>query len=238
MTELEQNAYLLHSRPYRDNQSIVELITEHEGKVSALVYIGKSAKSNKKALLQPFSPLSIVLKGKSSLKNLSRVESASKSITLSGNYLYSGFYINELLVRLLPELIPCPDLFQSYQALIIELSHSTSLEPLLRSFETLILEELGVAFDYQQAMQLDGEYVEFSPELGFIEAQFVSPKKASQLYLKSDLQVIANGGVIDAQGVIVHTQALMTWKRLMRQQINHLLGNKPLNSRKLFESMR
>ena len=108
MTELEQSAYLLHSRPYRDNQSIVELITEHEGKVSALVYIGKSAKSNKKALLQPFSPLSIVLKGKSSLKNLSRVESASKSITLSGNYLYSGFYINELLVRLLPELRPVP----------------------------------------------------------------------------------------------------------------------------------
>ena len=54
MDVIEQSAFVLHSRPYREHQQIVDLLTEHNGKVSAVVYTGKTNKSNKKGLLQPF----------------------------------------------------------------------------------------------------------------------------------------------------------------------------------------
>jgi DNA repair protein RecO (recombination protein O) len=74
MEEFEQSAFLLHSRPYRENQILLEFLTSHQGKISAISYLGNSLKSNKKALLQPFSPLKIVLKGKGNLRYLQRVE--------------------------------------------------------------------------------------------------------------------------------------------------------------------
>ena len=96
-------AYLLHSRPFRDSSLLVNLLSEEHGHVSAIVYVGNSKKSNKKGLLQPFACLQIELKGQGDLKTLSRLEHAEKSINLTSHHLYSGFYLNELMVRLLPE---------------------------------------------------------------------------------------------------------------------------------------
>ena len=231
MTNNEQAAYLLHSRPFRDNQSIVELLTEFDGKVSAVVYLSKSLKSNKKALLQPFSPLNVLLKGKSNLKTLSLVESTAKSFQLSGNYLYSGFYINELLVKLLPELIPCPTLYDDYQSLLLTFNQQKMIERPLRTFETQLLNELGVAFDFEQAMECENDKLHFVPGEGFSPVTGNMHGNQYQIYAKSDILAIG-------QGCVSARQELLTWKRLMRQMINHLLGNKPLNSRKLFEKMR
>ena len=68
MQEITQSAFVLHTRPYRENQLLVDLLTEYDGKLAALSYIGHSTKSSRKALLQPFLPISITLKGQSSLK--------------------------------------------------------------------------------------------------------------------------------------------------------------------------
>ena len=48
---IEQNAFVLHSRPYRENQQLVDLLTQQDGKVTALVYVGQSKRSIKKALV-------------------------------------------------------------------------------------------------------------------------------------------------------------------------------------------
>ena len=130
MEEFEQSAFLLHSRPYRENQILLEFLTSQQGKISAISYLGKSLKSNKKALLQPFSPLKIVLKGQGNLKYLKRVEPESKSFKLSGNYLYSGFYLNELQVRLLGEHIPYDELYYQYQQSIEQLSEQFKIKEL------------------------------------------------------------------------------------------------------------
>ena len=77
-----QSAFLLHSRPYQEHKLLVELLTAEEGKVGAVVYAGKSSRSNKRALLQPFLPLTVSLKGKSQLKTLHSVEANGKSLLL------------------------------------------------------------------------------------------------------------------------------------------------------------
>lgn len=222
MVEHEQSAFLLHSRPYRDHQKIVDLFTEYDGKVSAIVYVGQSPKSNKKALLQPFLPIKVSLSGKSSLKKLVAIESQEKSFQLIGNYLFSGFYINELLVKLLPELIPSEQLFSQYNSLLNTLNTQHSLEIPLRAFELNLLSELGVALDFDQLSKCHCQQVIFSPEFGFACAE-----NERLTYNKQDLLALANN---DYSVASVRYSA----KQLMRQVFDYLLDYKPLNSRALF----
>lgn len=245
---LLHNAYLLHSRPFRDSSLLVNLLSEEFGHISAIVYVGKSKKSNKKGLLQPFSCLQIELKGQSALKTLSRVEHAEKTLQFKGNYLFSGFYLNELLVRLLPENIPCESLFHFYQQSLIGLQQEDLLEPLLRRFEMTLLEELGLSLDFSvlenddtdvahfpeneysdipleyQVEQPSQNYWQFIPEQGFVKAQF---EQQYPLYDGEHLAEIAMGNLIKSD-------VLLTYKRLMRQVLQRYLGNKPLHSRQLF----
>lgn len=224
MDQIEQLAFVLHSRPYREHQQLLDLFTEYDGKVAVVVYVSKSAKSNKKGLLQPFTPLKVILKGNGSLKKLARVEADQKSYRLVSDYLYSGFYLNELLIRLLGEQMPCDGLFLSYQQSLAQLSQQTSLEITLRSFEMNLLEELGVSFDFTPVLDTDAFRFYFVPEQGFVPAfnQLKLPSYETQY-----LQAIA-------AGQISSSDVLKCYKLLMRQVINSLLGNQPLHSRKLF----
>ncbi|MBL0711794.1 MAG: DNA repair protein RecO, partial [Colwellia sp.] len=99
---IEQSAFVLHSKPFQENQQLLEILTECEGKISALAYVGQSKRSIKKGMLQPFLPLKFTFNDKGSgLKRITQVEALANSYSLTKNNLYSGFYINELLVRLL-----------------------------------------------------------------------------------------------------------------------------------------
>lgn len=223
MNELEQNAFLLHSRPFRDNQVIAEFLTEFHGKISAIVYISNSPKSSKKALLQPFIPLTIVLKGKNNLKTLSRIDARGKSFLLNGDYLYSGFYLNELQVKLLGEHIACEPLYHLYAQSLQALAQKMTIEPILRTFENTLLDELGMMIDYSSVIDSEDEFFHYIHEQGFTVAE-----KATQYsYKKSHLLFIAEQNITDGD-------VAKTYKQLMRQIINQLLGGKPLNSRKLF----
>lgn len=224
MELIEQSAFLLHSRPYRENQQLVNFLTEKNGKLSAIVYLGKTQKSNKKGLLQPFLPLKIVLKGNSSLKNLNRVESISRSYSLSGNYLYSGFYLNELLVRLLTEHIACEDLYHQYQSSLSALASKQPIESVLREFEMSLLDELGQCFDFSPVFEIESPLFYYLQEEGFVP---VVSKMALPSYDRSHLQAIA-------QQQLSCQQVLRSYKILMRQVFSNLLDGKPLNSRKLF----
>jgi len=224
MQPIEQLAFVLHSRPYREHQHIVELLTKDEGKVSAIVYSGKTNKSNKKGLLQPFCPLNVLLKGQSQLKNLSRIEVSEKSYVLKGNFLYSGFYLNELLVKLLGEMSPCPALFNNYQLSLALLSQNQSIEPILRKFELDLLDELGFSLDFSPVFEQTATSFYYMPEEGFIPN---TEKLRLPLFKKAHLQAISQENLID-------TDVLHSNKLLMRHIFNGLLGGKPLNSRKLF----
>ena len=238
-----QKAYLLHSRPYRDNRLLVNLLTEENGHVSAVVYVGKGGSkgksANKKGLLQPFAKLDVELKGNGALKNLSKVENAEKSLPLESDYLFSGFYLNELMVRLLPENIELESLFEFYQTSINQLANKDQIEPILRQFELTLLTELGLSLDFSildlqqnqnpnnydiREPHFDCHY--YLPEQGFVLANFAGKTPA---YNTEHLRMIGDGNFHQAD-------VLLTFKRLMRQVLQGYLGNKPLNSRKLFSN--
>ncbi|GHE86209.1 DNA repair protein RecO [Thalassotalea profundi] len=221
----DQAAFILHSRPYRENQHLVELLTQQNGKVSALAYVSHTTKSSKKSLLQPFLPVNVVLSGNSSLQKLVRVEALGKSYSLEKERLYSAFYLNELLVRLLPEDQECPLLFSLYQESLIALIKEEPVELILRAFEVQLLEELGQGVDFSMLEAMSAEHIYYVPDSGFqLENE---TNKHMPKYAWLDMHAIACGQL---SSITVR----QSYKKLMRQIINHLLGGKPLNSRKLF----
>lgn len=229
---IEQNAFVLHSRPYRENQQLVDLLTEQDGKVTALVYVGQSKRSIKKGLIQPFLPLRLTLKGQGKFKQITQVDSIGKSFSLIKHSLFSSFYINELLIRLLTEQMTCQQLFSQYQETLTALAKGEEIAPQLRLFELALLEELGLSFDFTPVFEHDVSHFHYIAEQGFVPVYSAFPKNKAQCFNTAHLQAISQRESLYKNSTIEGVS--YTFKLLMRQVINQLLGNQPLNSRKLF----
>lgn len=235
-----QPAYVLHTRPYRDTSLLLDLLTPDLGRVGAVAKGVRRGKSQRRPLLNPFTPILVSLQGRSSLKTLTAVEANGRGHHLSGLTLYSGFYVNELLVRLLGELDPNPDIFDDYQWTLEALSAinaetNRSPEPLLRQFEWRFLESLGYGIGFDQEADTGNPInpavsYRFDPEAGFSPAEESQTQANSpQLFLGRDLLACANTD-------FSNPQTLTTAKRLSRLMLQPLLGGKPLKSRELFRS--
>jgi len=234
---IEQNAFVLHARPFQENQQLVELLTEYDGKVSALVYVGQSKRSIKKGLLQPFLPIKLIFKRQDAhLKRITNIEASAKSYALSKNSLYSAFYINELLVRLLNDDIMCESLFTHYQTTLSLLSQNLPIAPQLRRFELALLDELGLSFDFSPVFDENSDSIAgfyYLAEQGFMPAYKYAVNHITTPYFNTEhLQAIAEHVYYEKQQL--NAEAEQTFKLLMRDVINHLLDGKPLHSRKLF----
>lgn len=236
--QVEQQAFVLHSRPFKENQQLLDLLTEFEGKTSALIYVGQSKRAIKKGMIQSFLPLKFTYKDKNtSLKLITSIETVANAYQLTKDNLYCGFYVNELLVKLLTNDIPCDALFKQYQLTLSSLSKSLPIAPQLRQFELCLLEELGLSFDFSPVFNEGGDHIAgfyYIAEEGFIPAYKYSINSIKTPWFKTEhLQMI--GQYIFHDKVLLHKEVEHTFKLLMRNVLNHLLDGKPLNSRKLFK---
>lgn len=234
MRAAHQPAYVLHSRPYRDTSLLLELLTPEHGRLS-LVAKGARRKNrggSHSALLQAFKPLLISFSGRSELKTLTAVEAAGVQHTLRGERLFSGMYLNELLVRLLHRHDPHPALFAAYGDALEHIANSRELEAGLRKFEFILLDELGYSFnltcegDTGEAVTSDGWY-QFQPGSGLVGRRDLG-EPGVPTYAGEDLLAMADGQM---DGAVAGTA-----KRLLRQALGEHLGGQALNSRDLFNT--
>ncbi|WP_338526113.1 DNA repair protein RecO [Pseudomonas batumici] len=218
-----QPAYVLHSRAYRESSALVDFITP-QGRLRAVL---RSARGKAGTLARPFVPLEVEFRGRGELKNVGRMESAGVSTWLNGEALFSGLYLNELLIRLLPAEDPHPALFDHYAATLLALAEGRPLEPLLRAFEWRLLDDLGYGFSLDQDIHgepvaADGLY-RLQVDAGLERVYLLQPG----LFQGTELLAMA-------QADWTATGALSAAKRLMRQALAVHLGGKPLVSRELF----
>ncbi|WP_095144872.1 DNA repair protein RecO [Pseudomonas sp. Irchel s3b6] len=218
-----QTAYVLHSRAYRESSALVDFLTP-QGRLRAVL---RSARGKAGTLARPFVPLEVEFRGRGELKNVGRMESAGVSTWLNGEALFSGLYLNELLIRLLPSEDPHPAVFDHYAATLLALAEGRPLEPLLRSFEWRLLDDLGYGFvlnrDIHQApIEADGMY-RLKVDAGLERVYLLQPG----LFNGAELLAMAEADW-SAPG------ALPAAKRLMRQALAVHLGGRPLVSRELF----
>lgn len=218
-----QPAYVLHSRAYKETSALVDFFTP-QGRMRAVL---RRARGKGGSLVRPFVPLEVELRGRGELKNAGRMDSAGIAVWLHGDALFSGLYLNELLMRLLPAEAPFPVLFEHYTLTLQALATGRPLEPLLRSFEWRLLDELGYAFSLQHDVNdlpiaPEGQY-RLRVDAGLERVELPQPG----LFRGTELQALAAADW-DAPG------ALLAAKRLMRQALAVHLGAKPLVSRELF----
>src|SRR3989338_10559368 len=116
-----QPAYVLHTQPFQNTSLLVDFFCLDHGRIRAVAKGARRPKSRTRALLQPFQPLLVTLAGRAELKTLTAVEGSVNVFNLQGTRLFSGMYLNELLVRLLLFNEGHPELYQSYQQAIIGL---------------------------------------------------------------------------------------------------------------------
>ena len=140
-------AFVLHRYPYRESSVLLRCFTEQEGIISLIARGVRQAKSPKKALLQPFCPLFIHYRmGRGALAHLEEVELRDTWAHPASSSLLSGFYVNELLLKLLPEHENFLLLFQAYQELVLKNFDEFSL----RMFEKQLLFYLGFSIDFER----------------------------------------------------------------------------------------
>jgi len=220
-------AYVLHARPYRETSQLLTFFARHHGRFTAVGRAVRGARHG--SSLRAFTPLRIAWRGKSELKSLVSVEPLQSLSPFAGDLLLVGLYLNELLMRLLHEHDGHEQLFDDYAQLLENLSGDTDVELQLRIFEYRLLQEIGYGLQLDQtadtgaAIQPQGWY-RFVAGEGLIE---VASEAAAPLYPGIVLLAFAAGDLSDP---VVRRHA----KRLMRQALQPLLGDKPLVSRELF----
>lgn len=221
-----QPAFILHHRPYRETSLLLEVFTRDYGRIALVARGVRKNRSQTRPLLQSFHPLLISWQGKTELMTLQQVELADIPIPLKGECLLSGFYLNELLIRLLQKQDPHPKLYTIYRDTLLELAGNTLQQKYLRLFEKKLLDELGYGLQLCQTFEANQLY-RFYPEQGFQLHEGPENEPVSVLFSGKSLLALKAEQLEDEE-------SLQEIKRLMRMAFSVLLGPEPLQSRRLF----
>lgn len=226
-------AFILHTRSFKESSLIVDAFTENFGKISFVAKGAKRPKSSLRVIQTPSSVFSISFMGKSDLKNLTHCEIIDH-FRLSSKVAFSCIiYLNELLTKTLEKEDPHPEIFQQLKALYYNLSKEQNQEAIelqLRSFELILLQELGYGIDLESealtGAPIDANsFYSFDPTLGFTNLGTDKNKSVVNTFSGKDILSFAKGDLISKS-------SRSASKKIMRSALDFHLGNKTLNIRK------
>lgn len=224
-----QRAFVLHSRSYRETSLLMDFFVESRGHLTLVAKGIRRKRSPQKGILQPFTPLIIQYAGKGQIKTLRYVEAVSLTLPLTHTALYSAFYVNELLQRVLKPEMETSQLFSDYLVCLQALARPlANPEFILREFEWALLAHLGYKLDKLDcdgngtALRDDIMYC-YRTEQGFYETEFTNPYG----FTGRQLRAFSERDFSDVA-------ALRAAKRFTRQLLQPYIGNKPFKSRELF----
>ena len=229
MIENWQRGFVLHRRAYSETSLLVDVFTEDTGRLSLLAKGARARRSAWKSVLQPFTPLLLRWSGKSGLKILTTAEPAAITLPLQQTALYSGFYVNELICRVLEQETAQPQLFQDYLRCLTELAGTPlAVEPVLRRFEFQLLQSLGYGVDFLHCAG-SGQPIDENMTYRYREEQGFMAS-----LIKDNLTFYGRDLLAFEQRRFDDSTVLQAAKRFTRLALKPYLGSKPLKSRELF----
>ena len=209
---------------YQGSSLLLDFFTKDFGR---LRLVARGARKSKTSL-QMFQCLSISFKGKGELKSLSQWEIADKPRRILGDDLILAMYINELILRLLPENDEYSEIFHAYWNFLSNLKslNSNEKEYALRDFENQMLEDLGYGIDFSS--DINDEPINENLNYEFIEHQGFSTSDNGLIPGK----ILVN--LLRRENIVTDTNELSILKKMNRKRLKSLLGDKPLKSKELF----
>lgn len=232
-TRLEdQPAYVLHTYPYRETSLIIEVFSRNHGRLPLVARGARRPKSAVRGLLLSFQPLQLNWFGKSELRTLHSAEWQGGQPLLQGKALICGFYLNELLLKLLPRDDPHELLFEHYREALQLLGASDEHAAILRRFEKRLLQELGYALTLDREADT-GVPVEAGKDYRFVIERGPVRQSAGQNGVELLGKTLLDLAADDYSDPVTLQQG----KALMRTLINHYLGDQSLHTRQLLRDL-
>jgi DNA repair protein RecO (recombination protein O) len=193
--KLLEQAYLLHHRPWSDTSRILELMTRDHGRVTLFAHGARRPKSPLRPVLRPFVPLLVSWSGRGDGGTLTSAEAAGPAPTLAPAALLPGYYLNELLLKLLAHEDRHDAIYDGYATALSELAAGAEPQA-LRRFEWVLLDELGygvdLARDAGSGRPVDPErYYHFQPGQGVLAVREEAPGPG--VHAGRDLLSVARG---------------------------------------------
>jgi DNA repair protein RecO (recombination protein O) len=227
-----QLAYVLMSQPWKETSLLVEILTRDYGRLSLIARSARRPKSVLRGVLMPFAPLEIAWFGKNELRTLHSAEWCYGIVQLTNIFLWSGFYINELVLRLTARDDPMPEFFDIYDKTMRAFASQYELSTTLRHFELSLLQLFGYSLTLDQ--DVNGERV--VPENYYL----CKPKTLPQIvttYSPNDL--VSDGAVLLAisKRDFSSDKACRFARRLTKKWIESLLPNGKLSVREILSGV-
>jgi DNA repair protein RecO (recombination protein O) len=228
----DEPAFVLHAYPFRETSLVVEIFSRNHGRLGLVARGAKRPKSALRGTLLAFQPLSLGWFGRGEVRTLAKAEWQGGQPLLRGQALLCGYYLNELLLRLLPREDAHPALFDVYRLTLERLAADSPQSADLRRFELALMRELGYGLTLDRNAE-NGERVDadkmyfFQIERGAVPAAGAAQPGGAPMFSGRTLLAMAAD---DFSSPVTQQQS----KTLMRLLINHYLSGQNLNSRRIF----
>jgi DNA repair protein RecO (recombination protein O) len=223
--------FVLHQRAWRETSRVVEIWSREHGRLGLVARGVRRPRSPFRSLLQPFTPLLLSWTQRGELGNLTGLEAAAPAVLLQGRPLMAGFYLNELLMRLLPRQDPHPGLYDHYAAALQCLA-LRPVAPVLRIFEKHLLTAMGYGLSLTHVSAGDapvepGERYRYDLEAGPLPAQ----ERAAGLLISGRALLALHTEALD------DADDLKAVKRLLRMALERHLDGRGLKTSNVMRSM-
>jgi len=230
-----QPAFVLHTYPFRETSLIVEVFSRDFGRLALLARGARRPRSAIRGLLMAFQPLELGWAGKGEVLTLMKAEWQGGIPLLAGQALFCGYYLNELLMHLLPREDAHERLFAHYtemlQCLAADVQGKVN-EADLRRFEKALLQELG----YGLTLDRDSDGREIVADAHYSYRMEQGPIRLA--HAEGAAQVISGQTLIDlAAGDFSEPRSRAEAKQLMRSLMAYYLSGKELETRKIFKEL-
>jgi DNA repair protein RecO (recombination protein O) len=236
-------AYVLHQYAWSESSLILDLFTREQGRVAVVAKGAKRPHSQLRAVLLPFQRIHVAFgrasgaEGAGEVQNLRQAEWAGGAAMLTGAALFSGFYLNELLMKLLARHDPHPALFDAYAAALPSLADAddAQVQRALRAFELTLLQQVGLLPELnvvtltQQPVDATGGYA-LLPEVG------LAPARAEDTPLRHDTLVALQAALEHGNPAALQQACgndLPALRAQLRSLLHYHLGHTPLRTRQV-----
>jgi len=223
----EAAAYLLHAWPYSETSLLIEVFARDYGRVPMLARGARRPRSALRGVLHAFQPLELGWFGGGEVKTLAKAEWLGGVPLLQGEGLMLGYYLNELLLKLLPREDAHTVLFDAYASALAALSRGATETAELRRFEKTLLRELGYGLQLEHDVRgrpfEAGRKYRYQIERGAILAE------------ESEAGLLISGNTLLDLAVDNYAESptLVESKQLMRYLLTHHLGGQTLQTRRV-----
>jgi DNA repair protein RecO (recombination protein O) len=224
-------SYVLHQYAYRDTSHIVEVMTCDHGRLTLFARGANGPKSSLRGVLRPFQRMLVSWSGRGEACQLVTAEIDGRVTNLAPQRLMSGFYLNELLLKLTERWDPHPEIFLSYAACVQALCDGENEEAALRRFEKRLLNDLGYGLELArtgEGMPVElGRYYRFAAE------------SAPQACVAEAPGAVYGQSLADLQAEsFADARTLRDAKRVLRAAIDACLDGRTLKSREVALALR